>query len=194
MIDISGASGRLKALAALLSATWAAKLDSIHSGLSAGTRMANLDRLDTTVASRAPENTALSNATWTAALAASLAKLEDTPNTQLLRPTTYIAVTTAHLDYHFIREFVTGSTTWADAINITGSGIVEHISHILIASTTARTAYIQVEVDGVVVWDSSHAKDTSNNLSFLTIIGSAGFSYDSSNVRSWYLLADGRLH
>lgn len=49
MIDISGASGRLKALVALLNATWAGKLDTIHTALTVGTRMANLDKLDANV-------------------------------------------------------------------------------------------------------------------------------------------------
>ena len=69
MIDISGATGRLKVLVDRLSVAWAAKLDALYTGLSAGTRMANLDRLDANVSATAPASTALNNAVWTNAKA-----------------------------------------------------------------------------------------------------------------------------
>lgn len=65
MIDISGASGRLKAVYTYLT-----------SYLSA-TRCAKIDNCDTTTSSRAAASTALSSATWTAARAGYLDKISN---------------------------------------------------------------------------------------------------------------------
>lgn len=67
MIDISGASGRLKAIYTYLT-----------SYLSA-TRCAKIDNLDAAMSTRAAAATALSSATWTAARAGYLEKLNATP-------------------------------------------------------------------------------------------------------------------
>lgn len=82
MIDISGASGRLKAIYTYLT-----------SYLSA-TRCAKIDNLDTTLTSRAPASTAVSSATWTAARAGYLDKLNagGIPGTVKSIQTGYLAV------------------------------------------------------------------------------------------------------
>lgn len=67
MIDISGASGRLKAVYTHLT-----------SYLSS-TRCAKIDNLDTTMSSRAPASTAVSNADYTPARGALLERLNATP-------------------------------------------------------------------------------------------------------------------
>jgi hypothetical protein len=114
-------------------------------------KLDNLDNLDTTVSSRAPASTALSNATWTDARAAELDKIDgmsssiDTIKSSIGMPTYYGVDSTVNID---------GTTT--TVLNVNGRGRLTNLAALAsgTASGTSYFANLEVTLDGTTILSS----------------------------------------
>lgn len=140
-----GPSGRLKTL-----------LDRLTS-----TRATNLDNLDAAISTRAPSSTALSNAVWTDARAGKLDNvtvpiLDKAPIASgLVLGASYQTVGSSGAATVFntgsFANHNTTSTTYVDAVNVTGSGYLTGLFHVCPADTTLGTETLELIIDGVTV-------------------------------------------
>jgi len=129
------------------------------------TRATNLDNLDAAITSRAVASTALSNATWTNALAAELDGLAPAiaacaqETTPLLRPPIaggYVdnnAAFTASIVAAGIPASLSSSTTYVDVVNYTGQGVLSFAAAQTLVA--AQSASIRVVIDGVQLCDTA---------------------------------------
>lgn len=152
MIDfLAGIPGRLKTLTDRLSATWAAKLDTV-AGLVTSTWAAKLDtlasnftstisgRIDAAITSRAPDSSPLLSPPMVNGI------VIYSPSTGQVSMGALIAASWPWWVSHS-----TGAvgTTWTDAVNITGSGVIDFAAVQLAASGGSPTLYAEVILDGV---------------------------------------------
>lgn len=136
------------------------KLKVLTDRLTSG-RATNLDNLNATVSSRAAAATALTNVVWTDARAGKLdtAALEASPLLsapivsgvvpQAPTAVTLSATTDVYTKNSGLEHLSTTSTTYVNAVNYTGKGVLEFAAaqH----DTNSLTTTMQITIDGVVV-------------------------------------------
>jgi hypothetical protein len=156
MIDfLLGVPGKLKTLIDLLSATWAAKLDTLHDSRITAARAGYLDKLNLS-------GKATDDAVWTNARAGYLDKVNIDPTrdapiaANFPTPLTDGAGSNApyinNFDYRMVMGCVQATTTSAalvDVVNITGSGVLNFV----VTGSGGGYPQIQIIIDGVTVVD-----------------------------------------
>jgi hypothetical protein len=168
MIDfLLGVPGKLKTLTDRLTATWAAKLDTLHDSRLTATRAGYLDKLNLS-------GKATDDAVWTNARAGYLDKLNIDPTrdapiaTNFPTPLTSGAGANAPsmdtFDYRTVMGCVQATTTSAtlvDAVNITGSGV---LNFVVTGTNSGGGGYpqIQIIIDGVTIVDFTGASSPSS--------------------------------
>lgn len=146
MIDfLLGVPGKLKTISDYLTTNWTA------------TRATKVDNLDAAISTRAPASTALTNATWTDVRAEKLdgitAAVSSIIATNWPSTPSYTPITSNTL-YACAGGTMTStnSTSWVDALNITGSGVINFIAgYHGTAAGQPGGMYLRVTVDGVVL-------------------------------------------
>lgn len=132
------------------------QIATLTSRLTSG-RATNLDNLDAAISTRAVASTALSNATWTSALAAALLAMKQRP------PTSYVGSGNELAIYQYYYAFTIGGTSRAlsgamtgnalkTLLSVTGAGALNFVG-IFANDATSRTMRVKVTIDGVVVVD-----------------------------------------
>lgn len=153
-----GVPGKLKTLTDRLSATWAAKLDTLATNYTTA-RAALIDNIDAAV------TTAADAAAWTSALAALLGSAaRRRPVTSIVN---YYSAGGVSGQFGYgggiaeiaanVRGVLSGAltaNTLATVINRTGAGAVFFLAA-TVMDTTSRTVRIKVTVDGTVVFDAT---------------------------------------
>lgn len=146
MIDfLLGVPGKLKTISDYLTANWTA------------TRATKVDNLDAAISTRAPASTALTNVMWTDVRAEKLDGITAavssiistgwpaTPSYCPIANNTLLACSGGTVAS-------TTSTSWVDALNITGSGVINLIAgYHGTAAGQPGGMYIRVTIDGVVL-------------------------------------------
>lgn len=151
------------------------QIATLTSRLTSG-RATNLDNLDAAISTRAAASTALSNATWTSALAAAL--LNVASNNPLLKPPKASGVSARQftdaawpgLDLSAYRLMfgslpesvydLSSTAAWTDIVNYSGSGVLELCAWTA-TSSGGGTATVEIIADGVTVMAYTSASLTS---------------------------------
>lgn len=158
MIDLLlGIPKQLDDLLARLSAPWAAKLDAIHTGLSAGTRMANLDKLALT-------GKATDDAVWTNAHADKVALI----NTLSGAVPKLNGLLTTKANFRHGSSAAAGITragavtmvstvnnTYKTLLSISGSGLISFLSVLGPTNNMVSLDGVKITVDGVVIYEDT---------------------------------------
>lgn len=130
-------------------------------------RAAKLDNLDTTVGSRAPASTALSNAVWTDDLAGNIADgvrewdpiLQPPIGLVPASPGQSTNVTTLQLgNISGLEKTDTSSTSFEDIVNYAGGGVLEFCA----LAIYQELCYLKLIVDGTTLADISLDPSSSN--------------------------------
>ena len=155
-------------------------------------RAAKLDNLDTTVGSRAPASTALSNVVWTDGRAGNLDTVLLKTHPLVAPPIALIPSSPAaslNTGYDYLARVAglasgsTSSTTYVDIVNYSGQGVLEFCA--LMANGTP-TVSMKLIIDGVEVGAISASASSSNYsgkpLAGLFAIETAGGSISLSQI------------
>jgi len=188
-----GVLGKLKTLADRLSATWAAKLDTLATNYTTA-RAALIDNIDAAV------TTVASAATWTSALATILATAaRRKPMTSIIN-----YYSSGGVDGTFgygnglsdraanVLGVLSGAltaTVLATVIDRTGSGAVFFLAA-SVMDTTSRTIRIKVTVDGTVVFDATSSAITTSQTGTQVVGSGLYYSATQFYTRPGYLEYD----
>lgn len=162
---LNGIPGKLKVLNDRLSSTWAGYLTTIHTGLTTGTRMANLDKL---------------NITGNVASAADVSALSAL-NSPVLKPPIAGGITantavnvgllsTAHSLFDI--QSTNSTTSYIDVVNYTGSGVVEFCAFQSYGGAAGQTSDLDIIIDGITVYSGTSATTGSADVNTRVPIGS----------------------
>jgi len=174
---LAGVPGKLKTLNDRMTATWAAKLDALRTGLT-DTRMGYLDKLNITgnVASSAEA----------AACAQAVDPMLAVP-TLLCNGATTVADQWGTTSYGWLappapfRSADATTTNWTDVINVAGKGVLEMVAGRLQAHATS-TGQIQIIIDGTTVWDSGTIPNAANSFSTTVPVGALRTFYNGAGI------------
>ncbi len=168
------------------------KLKSLTDRLTAA-RAGYLDNLDAAISTRAGASTAVSNADYTAALAAHLAGLIATLNKT---PTQIVNYYSASGWYPGILGSISGKNPfktfggWAltagvlkTALSLTGSGVINMLGAYH-STTTSKTIRMKLTLDGVVVFDSTSIASTSGGGFVVGVVNST----DIANTGTYFAM------
>lgn len=160
MIDISGATGRLKAV-----------YDYLVANLSVA-RAAKIDNLDAAISTRAGASTALSSATWTGTRAGYLDKIEgptDAPptwhsassgaitSTSNLNPPAVLQICTVGADV--------SASVYTTTLSVSGRGVLTFAA--LYFDAYSGNGYMRIIIDGVTIIEQS----TNASYAFGAVVG-----------------------
>jgi len=146
------------------------KLKSVYDYLTtylSSTRCAKIDNLNVAVDTRAPASTALSNATWTSALATLLGTLAPVKSDLTVIaanfPTNIVQSATANGAIGYPNTLLsTYSTSYVDVLSISGKGFINGIAIFAYSVSGAYTVNANLIVDGITLY--SAASLTSNGV------------------------------
>ena len=174
---LAGVPGKLKALNDRLTATWAAKLDALRTGLT-DVRMGYLDKL---------------NITGNVASSAEAAACAQTTDPMLAVPTLLCNGATTTVDqwsttnYAWstpaapFRSAAATTTSWTDVLNVSGKGVLEMVVAKLDAHATS-TGQVQILIDGSTIWDSGTIPNASSSFSTTVPVGTLRSFYNGSAI------------
>lgn len=162
------------------------KLKTLTDRLTSG-RAANLDNLDATMTSRAAASTALSNATWTDALAAKLLAMKQRPPTSYIgNGNVFVSIPTDIIGATLAYSGAMTANTLKTLVSHTGAGVLNLVA-IKTSVTAVQTLRVKVTLDGVVVVDPGATTSTSlaGNIGIVPVGSVAGFfdgTYNQASV------------
>lgn len=117
------------------------------------TRAGLLDNLDTAVSSRAAASTALSNETWTAALAAALSAVKQrAPTSYIGNGNAFVTISFGIIGARLVYSGAMTANTLKTVVSHSGAGVLNLVA-IKTSETAVQTLRVKVTLDGVVVVD-----------------------------------------
>lgn len=175
---LAGVPGRLKTLTDRLSATWAAKLDTV-AGLVTSTWAAKLDTLATNFTSTISGRIDAAITTRAAATSPLLSPPKTNGIVMYSQTTGQVsmgALISASWPWWISHASGNVGTTFADVVNVTGSGVVDFAAVQLAVSGSSATLYMDIIIDAATT--ISFAAASASNIVGIgpILIGSVGGS------------------